>query len=137
MPNSIFLDTGAILALALPSDKYNSAVMNALTSLRGTPMVTTEAVLSEVCSFLSYRAVRKFSVKAINELRSNENIEIIPASSELFERAFTLFAKRTDKDWSLVDCMSFEVMHLRQITQALATDKHFMQAGFDVLVDLE
>jgi hypothetical protein len=137
MASSVFLDTGAILALALPNDKYNSAVMDALASLRGVPMLTTEAILSEVCSFLSHRALRKFAVKAITELRNNEDVEIVPASSELFERAFTLFVKRTDKDWSLVDCMSFELMHLRQITQALTTDKHFVQAGFDVVVDLE
>lgn len=137
MANAVFLDTGAILALALPRDKYNGAVTNALAGLRGAPVVTTESVLSEVCSFLSDRTVRKFAVKAINELRDNDGVEIVPASSELFERAFILFAKRTDKDWSLVDCMSFEIMHLRQITQALATDKHFVQAGFDVLIELE
>ncbi len=35
-----------------------------------------------------------------------------------------------DKDWSLVDCLSFEVMKSRGITYALAFDHHFEQAGF-------
>jgi hypothetical protein len=137
MSDSIFLDTGAILALALPGDKYHAPVVDAIAGLSDASIITTEAVLTEVCSFLSHHSVRKFAVKAINELRSDDSIEIVPASSELFERAYTIFAKRTDKDWSLVDCMSFEVMHLRQITQALTTDKHFTQAGFEVLVDLD
>lgn len=137
MTHSIFLDTGAILALALPGDKYHIAVVSAVGNLADAHIVTTEAVLTEVCSFLAHHSVRNLAVRAINEIRSDDTIEVIPASSDLFERAYTLFAKRTDKDWSLVDCLSFEVMHLRQITQALTTDKHFLQAGFDVLVDLE
>ncbi len=137
MSDSIFLDTGAILALALPNDKYHAAVLDALDALGSASVVTTEAVLTEVCSFLAHRSVRKIVVKAVNDIRNDDSIEIIPASTQLFVRAFALFTKRTDKDWSLVDCMSFEVMHLRQITQALATDKHFVQAGFDVLVELD
>jgi predicted nucleic acid-binding protein len=44
-----------------------------------------------------------------------------------------LFAARPDKDWSLVDCISFVVMKQRRLKDALTTDRHFEQAGFRAL----
>ena len=39
-----------------------------------------------------------------------------------------------DKGWSLGDCVSFVVMEHRSITEALAHDLHFVQAGFRALL---
>jgi uncharacterized protein len=36
--------------------------------------------------------------------------------------------------WSLTDCISFEVMRARGISDALTGDHHFAQAGFRVLL---
>jgi hypothetical protein len=40
----------------------------------------------------------------------------------------------TDKEWGLIDCMSFIVMQDRGITEALTADDHFNQAGFKALL---
>jgi uncharacterized protein len=45
-----------------------------------------------------------------------------------------LYGRRPDKAWSLTDCISFEVMTERGITEALTSDHHFMQAGFQALL---
>jgi predicted nucleic acid-binding protein len=45
-----------------------------------------------------------------------------------------MFAARDDKEWSLTDCISFVVMHQQGLTQAIATDRHFGQAGFQTLL---
>ena len=42
-----------------------------------------------------------------------------------------LYGTRHDKNWSLTDCFSFVVMEQRRLVQALATDHHFRQAGFE------
>ncbi|MEZ4571694.1 MAG: hypothetical protein R2849_15445 [Thermomicrobiales bacterium] len=47
---------------------------------------------------------------------------------------YTLFARNTDKSWTLVDCISFVVMQERGITEALTADRHFVQAGFRALL---
>jgi predicted nucleic acid-binding protein len=39
-----------------------------------------------------------------------------------------------DKEWSLVDCISFVVMTDRKLTDALTGDHHFEQAGFNALL---
>ena len=44
--------------------------------------------------------------------------------------AITLLRGRLDKDRSLIDAISFNVMRQREITEALATDHHFEQARF-------
>ena len=38
-----------------------------------------------------------------------------------------------DKDFSFTDCSSFVVMKERRIQAALTNDRHFMQAGFQVV----
>jgi predicted nucleic acid-binding protein len=48
--------------------------------------------------------------------------------------ARTFFSVRPDKEWSLTDCISFVVMNERGITDALTSDHHFEQAGFQILL---
>jgi len=49
-------------------------------------------------------------------------------------RGVTLYASRPDKQWSLTDCISFEIMRERGVTEALTGDHHFEQAGFMALL---
>jgi predicted nucleic acid-binding protein len=67
-------------------------------------------------------------------LRSQSDVEIVPAGSELFRQGCDLHARRPDKEWSLTDCTSFAVMKERAIERALTSDQHFAQAGFQVLM---
>ena len=55
-------------------------------------------------------------------------------TQELYRSAFDLFSQRTDKEWSLTDCISFVVMQQRGLTEALTSDGHFEQAGFKALL---
>ena len=48
--------------------------------------------------------------------------------------AFELYSFRQDQSWSLTDCASFLVMEERGITEALAHDRDFEQAGFTALL---
>ncbi len=70
----------------------------------------------------------------IENLRSAEDIQIVPASADLFDRGFHYFTERPDKEWSLTDCISFVVMNERGITEGLTADHHFEQAGFVALL---
>ena len=61
-------------------------------------------------------------------------MEIIPATSQLFNEGFNLYRRRQDKAWGITDCMSFIVMQERQLVEALITDNDFIQAGFRALM---
>ena len=61
-------------------------------------------------------------------------IEIVPMTEQLYSRAFGLYQSRPDKEWGLIDCVSFVVMHDHKLIEALTTDEHFEQAGFKALL---
>ena len=44
------------------------------------------------------------------------------------------FDRRMDKEWGLVDCISFVTMKRYGIKNALAADDHFVQAEFKALL---
>ena len=67
-------------------------------------------------------------------LEADPNIEIVPLSDQLYIRALRLYRERLDKEWGMIDCISFVVMQDRNISDALTTDMHFQQAGFRVLM---
>ena len=54
-------------------------------------------------------------------------------SSELLNAGLDRMRERPDKDWSLIDCISFVVMENEGIKDALTADQHFEQAGFRAL----
>ena len=59
---------------------------------------------------------------------------VVPHTEELTAGALRLFTDRSDKDWSLTDCLSFIVMERKGIREALTADNHFEQAGFHVIL---
>ena len=83
---------------------------------------------------LSRTHFRALATNFIEELRRGRRVEVISASTTLFDAALTLYRQRPDKDWGLTDCASFVLMRDRGLTDALATDEHFRQAGFRPLL---
>jgi predicted nucleic acid-binding protein len=59
---------------------------------------------------------------------------VISTSEDIFDQGLSLYKERQDKGWGLTDCISFVVMRERAITEALAADRHFEQAGFKALL---
>ncbi len=59
---------------------------------------------------------------------------IVGLNSQLFEKAFTMYEKYFDKGWGMVDCISFVVTRENNIVDALTSDEHFKQAGFNILM---
>ena len=76
----------------------------------------------------------KASVALLRSLETDEKVVIVPLSEDLYQKGMALFVKRADKDWGLIDCISFVVMQEHEITEALTTDAHFQQAGFQALM---
>lgn len=103
----------------------------------GIRLLTTRAVLLEIGNALSKKRYRKAALELLDALEQDPLVEIIALSEELYERALALFRNRPDKDWGLVDCVSFIVMQERGLTEALTIDEHFEQAGFCPLLRVE
>lgn len=129
----VFADTSYFVALLSETDQWHEAAVLWSERLLGRQVVT-EYVLVELGSALSRVGDRRVFVPFIEHLLAERGTVFVPASNDLFQRGLTLFAKRPDKDWSLVDCISFVVMRQRRITDALTLDHHFVQAGLTVLL---
>lgn len=97
-------------------------------------LVCSRAVLIEVGDFLARKDARLKAVQILEDMEADPDIEIIPLTERLYSKAFELYRKRPDKPWGLTDCLSFEIMRERGISDALSTDEHLEQAGFRALL---
>ena len=129
MPESVFIDTGYILALVNENDRHHAESLALSQRYDGQPVVVTDAVLLEIGNALS-RMDRNAAVQLIRDLRDSSEATVVSLTPELFESAFDLYRRHTDKQWGLVDCVSFVVMRRMGVKTALAFDRHFIQAGF-------
>jgi predicted nucleic acid-binding protein len=98
------------------------------------PNVTSEFVVVEVANFLSAKRVRTVFSGFLHALETDSRVTVAPSSSELFRRGCRLYLARSDKTWSLTDCISFEIMREHGIQDARTADKHFEQAGFNAML---
>ncbi|CAN2042678.1 PIN domain-containing protein [Candidatus Magnetomoraceae bacterium gMMP-15] len=133
MTKPIFVDTSYILALLNSHDEFHNQALQ-LAGQIDSQLITTEAILTEIGNALSKPLWRKLAVDTLNDLRDDEDVEILPVSPDLFSKALKFYSCRMDKEWGLTDCISFVVMKDRNLTDALTTDHHFEQAGFNVLL---
>jgi uncharacterized protein len=128
----VFADAFYYIALLNPADRYHAAAVQATHSLKGR-LVTTQWVLMEVGDALSDPAIRKQAHGFLVRAEVDPNTSIL-AETVWYSRGLNLYGNRLDKSWSLTDCISFEVMSDRGITEALTGDQHFIQAGFLALL---
>ncbi|NJN82165.1 MAG: type II toxin-antitoxin system VapC family toxin [Caldilineaceae bacterium] len=136
MDREVFLDTAYVIALANAKDQLHGKAVAIATQLRTqeTKLVTTRAVLFEIGNALSGQRFRAAAVQLLHALEADPTVGIITVTDGLYSQAFNLYRTRPDKEWGLVDCLSFVVMQARKLSSALTTDMHFQQAGFRALL---
>ncbi|MGH8468317.1 MAG: type II toxin-antitoxin system VapC family toxin [Gammaproteobacteria bacterium] len=130
----VFADTGYWEASLNPNDKLHAKAMEVSASLGKVRLLTSEMVLDELLAALSKVPVRPYAIQGVEAISANPNVEVVPQTSLQFGRAFDLYRRMADKEWSLTDCASFEIMRERGLTEALAHDHHFVQSGFVALL---
>jgi uncharacterized protein len=134
--NAVFADAGYWIALFNPRDQLHDKAVIAAQVTQERPIVTSQMVLTEFLNhYASYgEPFRQRAVQVARSLQDDAGVEIVSQTAEQFAAAFTLYAQRQDKTWGLTDCTSFLIMQERGITEALAHDEHFSQAGFLLLL---
>ena len=135
MKKIYFLDTSYILALEIKNESAHQPVLqNWVTLAQSKPLlVTTTYIFDETVTFFNSRNLHDKAVEVGNRLLSSPDIELVEIDKTLFNRGWQYFQKYQDKSYSLTDCLSFIVMEYREIITALTLDRHFLQAGFQIL----
>jgi len=135
---SVFLDTAGWIALLNASDALHERASQLWRTLidENHSVLLTDWIIAETGNGLARTPARERFTAAVQLMRSSPRVQLIFVTSELLERALTLYGERTDKTWGLVDCASFLIMRDNSLQDAFPTDRHFEQAGFRCLLPL-
>jgi len=135
MRESVFVDSFAWIASINKSDNYHKTSLKTIETLvgRGTKLVTSNYVIIETINALSKVEFRKAAGEFIDKRKQSPSVELIKITDEMYDNAWKLYKERTDKNWGITDCTSFEIMRMFNIKKAFTNDKHFEQAGFSLM----
>ncbi len=131
--NRAFIDSSFAIALVNEKDELHSIANELSNDYEGQPLVTTDAIILEIGSALSKR-YREDSFVLIEDFMSSSEVEVVHLDHSLLTKGFEIYKSYKDKSWSLTDCISFVTMRRFRLADALSSDKHFEQAGFNILM---
>jgi uncharacterized protein len=132
----VFLDTSFALAMENVDDPLHPAALKLERSLSGanSPFVLHWGVILEIGDGYSKIGRRAKGIKILDRLLKEEGFQILPLTESLLSNGLSLYRSRLDKEWGLTDCLSFALMQQEGIREALTSDVHFRQAGFQALL---
>jgi predicted nucleic acid-binding protein len=132
----IFVDTLYWGALLQPRDQYHSQAIHTRRTLGEVLPVTTDEVLIELLNGLSLGGpfLREAATHAVRRILDDEHVKVHPQSRASFLAGLRLYEMRSDKGYSLVDCISMTTMLREEITEVLTNDRHFVQEGYRALL---
>ncbi|MBW1701999.1 MAG: PIN domain-containing protein [Deltaproteobacteria bacterium] len=132
---TVFADSHYWIAIVNPDDPWAKAAKAARSDLGEVFIVTTDEVLTEFLAALSRgEHMRKQAAKMVRAILENPNVKVIPQTRESFLKGLIFYENRSDKEYSLTDCISMNVMSAESLVEALTNDHHFEQEGFTFLI---
>jgi predicted nucleic acid-binding protein len=133
---TVFADSHYWIALIRPGDQWADAAKVARSLLGDALIVTTDGVLVEFLTALSRgEYMRKQAAKMVRAILENPNVKVIPQTRESFLKGLAFYENRSDKGYSMTDCISMNVMKAESLAEVLTNDRHFEQEGFTVLIN--
>jgi predicted nucleic acid-binding protein len=132
----LFLDASYAIALASTTDQHHDRAIESAQRIEteAERLITTRAVVLEIGNTLSKLRYRAAAGVLLDAIEQDPNVEIMPLSEGLYKEGLEIFRQHQDKEWGLIDCISFVVMNERNIIDSLTADDHFRQAGFQALL---
>ncbi len=129
----MFLDTAGLL-ICFNNTEKQYARASAL-FVQAHHKLTHSYVLAEFSTLAYQRGLsRSASREFVHRLLNSPSVQIVWVNDTLHRQALDLLEARPDKAYSLCDAVSFVLMRQRGIVEALTTDHHFAQEGFNRLL---
>lgn len=136
MAGSLFLDTaGWFAALSPPEAGHAKAKAMYVDAVRsGLLLVTTPLVAAEMHVLLVRWRGPKAAAFFLETVFETGAHHVATLDDDLIAAALSRWIRKfADKPVSLADAVSFEVMRRERIARALTFDRHFRDAGFDII----
>jgi predicted nucleic acid-binding protein len=136
MARLVFADAQWWIANANPGDQWAFVARRLRRELREVGLVTTDEVLVEVAAAFSGAGPfqRRRASRICYETLADPEVRVYPQTRDSLLDGLARFDRRPDKGYSLVDCISMNVMDELGIREALTADRHFEQEGFVALM---
>ncbi|MDD5229563.1 MAG: PIN domain-containing protein [Methylococcales bacterium] len=134
--NMVFVDTAALIALGNKRDSFHHVAWQVQKELvkNQSHFITSDFVIAEFCNAFSRVKFRETAVQMVNSIYQSKAWTVTSISEDLMAKSLHLFTQMQDKEWGLVDCSSIILAKEKQITSVFTADKHFEQAGFEILL---
>jgi len=127
---NVFADTSGLYALLVRNDYMHvRASLNfAYFAEHRAQLLTSSFVLVETTALLQ----RRIGMAPVQDLHARilPLLDVIWVDSQWYGRAVQRLLAQAQRNVSLVDCLSFEIMETRDIAVAFAFDRHFEESGF-------
>lgn len=129
----VFVDTSFFIALVNTRDLHHQCAVDLAKRYGDDETIChlSVPVLFELADGFARQTRREIGASLLANIMSADNYVVHPFSGKTFENATRLYRTRSDKEWSLTDCYSFELMKELGVSTALTADRHFEQAGFE------
>jgi uncharacterized protein len=124
----IFVDSGAWFAAAVPSDRRYAEAQRWMGQNRER-LLTSDYVVDETLTLLRARGEPNRAITLGSQFFRGDLTAIHYLTEEDIQRAWDVFRRYSDKEWSFTDCTSKVVMERLQFITAFAFDRHFHQFG--------
>jgi uncharacterized protein len=133
---AVFGDASFFFGLAAKRDIVHEDATRTFSGLlrANRQIVTTDYVLDETLTLVKARTNPATALALLDRIESSRAIAVEFIHPERYESAKLFFRKHADHGYSFTDCTSFVVMRDLGITEALTTDRHFVEAGFKALL---
>jgi len=135
----IFVDSSAWIAVMLKREQHHSRAAKAFESFlsKGTPLVTTDYVLSETYTFIRHRTKDFAKILRFDEIvaeAEKEKFLIVRwTDKKVFQEARRLLLKYSDQMFSFVDCVSFITARELKLKEVFTFDRDFHTMGFQMV----
>ena len=120
-------------ALTNAKDQWHDSVLRYMQTAKAR-ITTSVWVLVELANFFTTVGRRAMFLATVEKLEADSAVTIISALDADYRAGLNLFSQRPDKEWSLTDCISMVILDRQKISDVLTSDKHFEQAGYQILL---
>ena len=133
----IFIDTSALIAYYNIDDKHHVEAFDFMEKIRKgeiplTRFYITDYIFDETVTLIECVLNKHELALNVGEaLQASPFTIMIRINEDLFSEAWNYF--KENRHYSFTDCTSFNAMKKHGITHAFTFDKHFQNAGFQMI----
>ena len=131
----LFVDTSGWMSLADENDPIHRDCMLVRDKWleQGGILVTSDYVMDETLTLIRMRIGIDAAERWWEQVGESPRVRWEWINTERAEKARAWLFKWRDKSFSFTDCTSFTIMRELHIRKVLTGDRHFREAGFEIL----